>query len=102
MRFPLLMSAFATVLAAHAAAGAAAAAEVDARPPDRLTLGANGSRFNDTHDQGAGGSLNWLHYLTANAIVGVGAEHQYIEDAKWTFGSLRGSWGRGEPASRFS
>jgi hypothetical protein len=78
------------------------AAEVDARPPDRLTLSGNGSRFSDTHDEGAGGSLNWLHYFTPNAMFGVGAEHQYIEESKWTFGSLRGAWSRGEPGSRFT
>ena len=39
------------------------AAEVDARPPDRLTLSGSGSRLTDTDDKGGGGSLNWLHYF---------------------------------------
>jgi hypothetical protein len=73
---------------------------VDARPPDRLTLTANGSSLTDT-DGGGGGSLSWLHYFTPNTIAGIGAEHQYIVDSQWTFGSLRGSVTLGEPASRF-
>ena len=77
------------------------AAEVDARPPDRLTLSASGSKQIDVAN-GGGGSLNWLHYFTPDAIFGVGAEHQFIADARLTFGSLRGSWSRGEPASKLS
>lgn len=77
------------------------AAEVDARPPDRLSLSANGSRLIGT-DEGAGGSLNWLHYFTPDAVFGLGAEHQLIADSRWTFGSVRGALSRGQPASRFS
>lgn len=76
------------------------AAEIDARPPDRLTFTANGSRIIDV-DDGAGGALNWLHYFTPDTVFGVGAEHQYIADSKWTFGSLRGSMLFGDPGSRF-
>jgi TonB dependent receptor len=77
----------------------ARAAEIDARPPNRLTLTASGSR-QDEVDDGGTGSLNYLHYLTPNALFGVGAEHQFIEDATLTFGSLRAAWGRGESGSR--
>ncbi|MFL6576254.1 MAG: hypothetical protein ACJ8MR_06545 [Povalibacter sp.] len=77
------------------------AAEVDARPPDRLTLAANGSTLTDT-DGGYGGSLNWLHYFTPDVIMGLGAEHQTIADAQFSFGALRGSWGYGQPSSRFN
>lgn len=91
------------VLAAVAAFSSGVLAEqIDARPPDRLTLSGNGSRFSDTHDEGAGGSLNWLHYFTPDAVFGLGAEHQYIEDSKWSFGTARASWGRGDAASRFT
>jgi hypothetical protein len=75
------------------------AAEVDARPPNRLTLTASGSRQDDVDDGGTG-SLNYIHYLTPTALFGVGAEHQFIEEATLTFGSLRGAWGRGEPGSK--
>lgn len=81
----------------------ARAAEQDARPPDRLTISANGSRFTTgEEDEGGGGSLGWLHYFTPNAVLGLGAEHQFIADSRWTFGSLRASWGRGASASRFA
>lgn len=77
----------------------ASAAEVDARPPNRLTLSLSGAHQEDVSESG-GGSLNYLHYLTPNALFGVGAEHQFIEDATITFGSARAAWGRGEAGSR--
>ena len=77
----------------------ASAAEVDARPPNRLTLTASGSRQDDVDDGGTG-SLNYLHYATPNTLFGVGAEHQFIGDATLTFGSARMAWGRGDPGSR--
>lgn len=96
MRLPL------AALCLSSAMAPAFAAEIDARPPDKLTLSGNGSRLTDIEEDGAGGSLNWLHYITPNAIVGLGAEHQYIADSQWTFGSIRGAWSRGEPSSRFN
>jgi TonB dependent receptor len=77
----------------------APAAEVDARPPNRLTLAASGSRQDDVDDGGIG-SLNYLHYLTPDALFGLGVEHQFIEEATLTFGSARAAWGRGEPGSK--
>lgn len=77
------------------------AAEIDARPPDRLTLSASGSR--QLHiDDGGGGSLNWLHYFTPDAIFGLGGEHQFIGDARLNFGSVRGAWSTGEPGAKWS
>jgi hypothetical protein len=79
----------------------AAAADIDARPPDRLTLNGSGSR--QLHvDDGGGASLNWLHYFTPDAIFGLGGEHQFISDAKLNFGSVRGAWSTGAPGSRWS
>lgn len=77
----------------------ASAAEIDARPPHRLTFTASGSRQDDVDDGGTG-SLNYLHYLTPDALFGVGAEHQFIERTTLTFGSARAAWGHGEPGSR--
>jgi hypothetical protein len=94
---PLLLSLMAAIAPAQLLA-----AEVDARPPDRLTLSGNGSELTDTEDQGGGGSLNWLHYFTPDALMGLGAEHQFIEESSWTFGSLRGAYSRGQPGSRFT
>jgi hypothetical protein len=93
----LFLTSLATLglLSAHAGA-----AEVDARPPDKLLLIANGSKLTD--DNGGGASLNWLHYFTPDAIFGLGAEHQFIADSSWTFGSMRGSYSVGQPAKRFS
>ncbi len=89
------------LLAASGLLPAVDAAEVDARPPDRLTISASGSR--QLHlDDGGGGSLNWLHYFTPDAILGVGAEHQFIGDARLNFGSVRGAWSTGEPGARWS
>jgi len=100
MRLPLTLSCL-SLAAAHLVAVAASAAGVDARPPDRLTLSANGSRLVDV-DDGGGGSLNWLHYFTPDAVFGLGAEHQVIADSQWSFGSIRGSLSRGDAASKFS
>jgi hypothetical protein len=77
------------------------AEQIDARPPDRLTITANGSTLSDS-DGGQGGSLNGLHYFTPDAIVGAGVEYQSIADARFAFGSLRGSWSTGKPSSRFN
>lgn len=80
------------------------AAEIDVRPPDRLTLSGNGSTLRDTgiDEDGYGGSLNYLHYFTPNVIFGLGGEYQSIAESSWTFGSLRGAYGRGERSSRFT
>jgi hypothetical protein len=53
-------------------------------------------------EDGYGGSLNYLHYFTPDVIFGLGAEHQSIAESSWTFGSLRGALGHGEPASRLT
>lgn len=98
------MKTFATLLCLCASCvpalpGTARAAEVDARPPNRLIFSANGVRLVDV-DEGGGGSLNYLHYLTPDALVGVGVEHQFIADSQWTFGSLRGAYGFGAPQTK--
>lgn len=86
------------------AAVSATAAEIDARPPDRLTLSGNGSRLTDVDvdEDGYGGSLNYLHYFTPDVIFGLGGEHQSIAESSWTFGSVRGALGHGESSSRFT
>lgn len=91
-------------LSSLACAISAVGAEVDARPPDRLTLTGNGSRLTDVgvDEDGYGGSLNYLHYFTPNVIVGLGGEHQSIAESSWTFGSIRGAYGHGAPSSRFT
>jgi hypothetical protein len=78
------------------------AAEVDARPPDRLALSGNRSELTDTKDEGGGGSLNWTHYFTPDVVFGMGAEHQFVEESKWTFGTLRGAVGFGDSGSKLT
>lgn len=100
MRLPLAALCLSSVMAYTLAPARVLAAEIDARPPDRLTVSGSRSTFQDTDDEGGGGSLNYLHYFTPNVIFGIGGEHQFVEDAKLTFGSLRGAMGWGERASR--
>jgi hypothetical protein len=78
-----------------------AAAEIDARPPDRLTFTVHGAKLIDV-DEGGGAAVSWLHYFTPDAVFGLGAEHQFIADSKWTFASVRGAFTLGEPGSRTS
>jgi hypothetical protein len=89
-------------LSSLAAAASATAAEVDARPFDKLALSGSASTFADTDDEGGGGSLSYLHYFTPDVLAGFGVDHTFVEDAKLTYGSVRAAWGRGESASRFT
>lgn len=91
-------------LASLAAAAPGLAAEIDARPPDKLTLSGNGSRLTDVgvDEDGYGGSLNYLHYFTPDVIFGLGGEHQSIADSSWSFGSIRAAVGHGDATSRFT
>jgi hypothetical protein len=57
---------------------------------DRIAASASGSTLTDT-DGGAGESIGWLHNFNPDAIITMGAEHQKLGDAQWTFGSLSGS-----------
>jgi len=103
MRPPLIACCLSSLATLSLASAHVAAAEVDARPPDRLLFTASGSELIDTDNgDGGGGSLNWLHYFTPDAVFGLGAEHQFIADSSWTFGSVRGSYSAGQPASKFS
>jgi hypothetical protein len=102
MRLPLAALCLSSVIAYTLSPARVLAAEVDARPPDKLTLSGTGARLTQIDEDGAGGSLNYLHYFTPDVIVGVGGEHQYIADSQWSFGSLRGVISHGDPQSRFN
>lgn len=102
MRLPLAALCLSSVIAYTLAPARVLAAEIDARPPNRLTLSGSGARLTDIDEDGAGGSLNYLHYFTPDVIFGIGGEHQTIADSQWTFGSLRGVVSHGEPQSRFN
>lgn len=89
-------------LSSLAATASATAAEVDARPFNKLTLSGSASSFVDTDDDGGGGSLSYLHYFTPDFLAGLGVDHTFVEEAKLTYGSIRGVWGHGDPGSRFT
>ncbi|WP_116809012.1 hypothetical protein [Steroidobacter cummioxidans] len=88
-------------LSSLAATASATAAEIDARPYNKLALGGSTSSFVDSDAEGGGGSLSYLHYFTPDFLAGAGVDHTYVERSKLTYGSLRAAWGRGEPSSRF-
>jgi hypothetical protein len=68
---------------------------------DRIAVSANGESLTGTSG-GGGGSLSWLHNFNADALAGVGVEHQALANAHWTFGSLNGSYTFGPADGRYS
>jgi hypothetical protein len=90
-------------IAALACATQLFAADTSGRD-DRLALMVSGSTLGSTlegfdTDTGWGASALWLHNFSANAILGVGGEHQSISDADWNFGIVSLSYGFG-PSER--
>ena len=57
---------------------------------DRISLTGNGSTLTGTNG-GEGGAIGWLHNFNPDALITLGAEHQRIGDAHWSFGSLTGA-----------
>jgi hypothetical protein len=53
-------------------------------------LTGNGSTLTGTSG-GGGGSFAWLHNFDPDSLLSLGAEHQKLGDAHWTFGSLSGA-----------
>jgi hypothetical protein len=68
---------------------------------DRIALSANGESLTGTNG-GGGGSIGWLHNFSADALAGVGVEHQSLANAHWTFGSLNGAYTFGPGDQRYS
>lgn len=80
-------------------------------PPaqDRLALMVSGASLSGIEDvsgtriggsDGSGASISWLHNFNANTIAGIGAEHQRIDEARWTMGVLNLAYGVGQANSR--
>lgn len=90
---PLTQSACAA-MAVLAWASAANAQDASGRQ-DRLALMVAGHKLTDT-DGGWGASALWLHNFSTDTIFGLGAEHQSLGDADWTFGKLTFNHGFGE------
>lgn len=59
---------------------------------DRISLTGNGATLTGT-DGGEGGSIGWLHNFDPDTLLTLGAEHQRLGDAHWSFGSLSGAIG---------
>lgn len=68
---------------------------------DRISVIGNGSTLTGT-DGGEGGSLTWLHNFNTDTLLTVGAEHQRLGVAHWTFGSLSGSVAREIGGGRYN
>jgi hypothetical protein len=76
---------------------------------DRLTLMLSGSALSGSQDvsgvriggsDGRGGALGWLHNFSSSSVLGLAAEHQRIDEAHWTFGTLSLAYGSGSAERR--
>jgi hypothetical protein len=67
-----------------------AAALASSTSSDRISLTGNGSTLTGTNG-GEGGSLGWLHNFDPDTLLALGAEHQRLGAAHWTFGSVTGA-----------
>jgi hypothetical protein len=65
---------------------------------DRLTLSGDGATLTGTNG-GGGGSAGYLHQLSPDALVGLGAEYQSLYTANWAFGSLSAAFSHALTAS---
>lgn len=81
-----------TTAAPPSAPVAAPATEQEFQPDNRLILSADGESLTGTNG-GEGGSINYLGQLSAQALLGVGAEYQRLAGANWEFASFMGSYG---------
>jgi hypothetical protein len=91
------------VLACAAAAAVALVPTANAQTPsgkdDRVSLMVNGQTLTNS-DGGWGASAMWLHNFSADTIMGIGAEHESIGDARWNFGRFTANHGFGEASTR--
>jgi hypothetical protein len=66
---------------------------------DRLTLTVAGSTLTGT-DGGGSAAIGWLHNFSADTIVGISGQYQYVGGARWKYGSLNLSHGMGQAGRR--
>jgi hypothetical protein len=88
----ILAGALLPVCAAHA---------VPSTVDDRILLGLQGESLTNTNG-GGGGSIGWLHNFSAEALAGVGVEHQALANSHWTFGTLNGAYTIGQGGQRYT
>jgi hypothetical protein len=68
---------------------------------DSLSVSGDGTTLTGTNG-GGGGSVAWLHDFDPSTVGYLGAEHQVLANAQWTFGSLNLSRGFGPDNERFN
>lgn len=68
---------------------------------DRVIISADAMRLSGNHG-GGGGFLDWLHSFNSDTVLGGGAEHDFIYNSHWTFGSLFGSLSGGGGTVRWN
>jgi hypothetical protein len=73
----------------------------DSTATDRIAVSASGSTLTGTNG-GAGESLGWLHNFDPDSLITLGAEHQSLSVAHWTFGSIGGALTRGSADDRYT
>jgi hypothetical protein len=67
---------------------------------DRIAVSVDGASLTGTSG-GGGAAVSWLHNFDADMLAGVGAEHQVLGNAHWTFGSVNGSLLLGPAEQRY-
>lgn len=93
--FSVVPAAAMALLAPYAACGA------DSTATDRISASASGSTLTGTNG-GAGESAGWLHNFDPDSIIALGAEHQSLSVAHWSFGSVSGAVTRGDANARYT
>ena len=79
-----------TITAMLGALAPCAVALAGSTSSDRISVTGNGSTLTGTNG-GEGGAIGWLHNFDPDTLLTLGAEHQRIGDAHWSFGSLTGA-----------
>jgi len=93
--FAIIPVAVVALLAPCEASGA------DSTATDRISASASGSTLTGTNG-GAGESIGWLHNFDPDSLIALGAEHQSLPVAHWSFGSLAGAVTRGDANARYT
>jgi hypothetical protein len=80
----------------------AAPSPAAATAAERLVFSVDGSTLSGDSGNigGGGGSGTWLHYFSADRVLGAGAEYRKIANAHWTAGTLSGSLGFGRSQAK--
>jgi len=91
----------ASLVAATLALGLVTAAAAAPGQSDRLIVNVSGSALN-TSSGGGTGALTWLHSFNSDALAGIGAEYDTVDNAHWTLAALTSSLSGGSAAHRWT